>query len=354
MRHLVLATFASATIMGAQVYERAIDQRAQSALDDGGGENWRISRATVRSLRSPLPGNRRVPVGWVTKASALSRGLTARAIYPRADLVHRMKVGLPPAPGRDVITLHDIGPWRFSDETVPARVAREELQRARAVVTVSAFSAGEIAEMFGIAEPVVIHNGIDLERFAAAQAMPSSRLEEHGIRGEYVLAAGGSSERKNLEGLAAAWSRVRRVRPAMTLVLAGPEHPRRTALFKDIPGVAMIGRVPDDVLPALMAGARAVVIPSLYEGFGLPAVEGMAVGVPVVAMRASSLPEVLGEAGVLVEPTTSGLAEGIEWATSGDSDIDRRVELGRSQAEQFSWERSAQQHAELWRRLVSE
>lgn len=351
MPKLVLATFASATVMGAQVYERAIDQRAEVALGGAAG-TWTVERVVVRSLRSPLTGNRRLPAEWIRNAPVHVRGMAARAIYPRSDLVHRMKVGLPPAPGRDVLTLHDIGPWKFSDEASPPPAAQEELKRARAIVTPSSFSASEIVDLFGVDDPVVIPNGFDRKRFIEAEALDAATRLRLGITSAYVLAAGGASERKNLRGLAAAWAQVRSARPDLSLVLAGPPHPGRTALFADLPGVVMVGRVDDDLVPGLMAGARALVVPSLYEGFGLPALEGMAVGIPVVAVRASSLPEVVGDAGILVEPSPAALAEGVIWATSDDSEVARLVSLGKTRSEQFSWERSAQAHADLWRRLA--
>lgn len=351
MPKLVLSTFVSETVMGAQVYERAIDQRAEAALA-ASSQGWKVQRVKVRSLRSPLPGNRRVPLGWMLNASARTRRGIARLLYPEADLVHRMKVGLPPAPGKDVITLHDVGPWKFSDEAKPLRAAREELRRARAIVTVSEFSAGEIVDLFGTDDPVVIHNGFDRERFDAATPIGAQELALLGVSGDYVLSAGGASERKNLDGLAAAWPFVRTAFPRLTLVLAGPEHPRRTRLFKDLSGVVMVGRVDDDLLPSLMAGARAVVVPSVYEGFGLPALEAMAVGVPLVATRAGSLPEVVGDGGILVGRSPAELAEGIVWAVSADSDVERMVAMGRKRSEKFTWESAMAEHVRLWKRLV--
>lgn len=347
MSRLVIATFASETVMGAQVYERAVSSNAQAALDRR-APGWEVSSVVLRSLRSPLPGTRRAPMGWLGEASVRSRSVAGRLLYPRADIVHRTKVGLPPAPGRDVVTLHDIGPWKYADEGRPPSAAGEELSRARAIVTPSAFSAGEIVDMFGVDDPVVIPNGFDRARFIDVEPLTGAELAAMGIGERFVLTAGGASQRKNLTGLAAAWPQVRKARPDMQLVLSGPDHENRTRLFAGMDGVKLAGRLSDDVLPRLMAAAGAVVIPSLYEGFGLPALEGMAVGVPVVALRASSLPEVVGDAGVLTEPDADHLAEGIIWATSGDSAIDELVRLGRERAATYSWERSADLHAALW------
>jgi len=271
-------------------------------------------------------------------------------MYPRGAVVHRMNLELPPAP-LDVITLHDVVAWKFPDESRPVSAAAAEVQRAAAVICVSHFTAGEAVELLGIVNPIVVHNGVD-ERFFDAAPASSSSLAALGVEGHYVLAAGGASRRKNLEGLSAAWQKVHSSRPDLTLVLSGPEHPRRTQLFAGVPGVKLVGRLPDEVIPGLIAAAAAVVVPSLYEGFGLPALEGMAAGVPVVAARTSSLPEVVGDGGILVEPTPDELAQGILWAVSRDADIEAMVEIGRRRSREFTWERSAASHARVWASLV--
>jgi len=349
MPRLIIATAATAAPMGAQVYEDEIASRAAGALD-ALQPGWTVRRSVFRSLRSPLPGDRRLPMGWLATASPRARREVGLLVYPRGAVVHRMGLELPPSPHADVITLHDVVAWKFPDESAPVRAAAEEARRAAAVICVSEFSASEAVDLLGIRDPVVVHNGVDARFFDAAPASPAV-LESLGLRGPYVLAAGGASRRKNLEALAEAWPLVHSSRPDRSLVLAGPPHPRRTELFRDVAGVHLVGRVPGDVIPGLIAAADVMVVPSLYEGFGLPALEAMATRTPVVAARTSSLPEVVGDGGILVEPTPGQIAEGVLAAAAGGADIDAMVLRGRERAGRFTWERSAAAHARVWASL---
>lgn len=346
MPHLVLATTAAATPMGAQSYEEEVARRAPAALD-----GWRVDRLVARSVRSRLPGTHRLPMGRLATAGLRSRRVVGRLTYPRDAVVHRMDLVLPPAPELDVVTLHDVVAWRFPDESAPVAAAAEELRRAAAVICVSHFSAQEAVDLLGVEDPVVVHNGVDA-RFFDARPAPDEVLAGLGLTGRYVLHAGGASRRKNLEALAEAWPRVHAEHPDLTLALAGPPHERRTRLFATLEGTALLGRVDDAVLPGLLAGASAVVVPSTHEGFGLPALEAMAVGTPVVAADRAALPEVVGDAGILVEPDAAALVDGLVWAVSADPEVDRMRERGRRRAADFTWERSVAGHARVWERVA--
>lgn len=350
MRRLVLASAASAAPMGAQGYQEAIAARAATALGQV-VPTARVERFIARSVRSSLPGTRRLPMRLLQSASPRTRRLVGRAVYPADALVHRMELGLPPGAGPDIVTLHDVVAWTYPDEAPPPAAAADELRRADAVICVSHFTAQEAQARLGLTNVTVVHNGVD-PRFFDAGPLPAGWLSAHGVRGPYVLYAGGSASRKNLPGLADAWARIAGTVADWQLVLAGPPSEGRTRLFADSPRVVHLGRVEDELMPSLVASAGCVVVPSHCEGFGLPALEAMAAGVPLVSSNRSSLPEIVGEAGLLVDPTPEALGEALHGVLTSSVDMSPMVLEGRRRAAQFTWDRSAAGHAAVWSRFL--
>jgi glycosyltransferase involved in cell wall biosynthesis len=342
---LAIATTATATPMGAQVYETEVASRAADALA-ATGQLWRVDPVIVRSLRATLEGTIRLPIGVLERSGRRTRRSIGRLAYPKGALVHRMNLTLPPA-AREVVTLHDTVAWRFPDEGKPIASSRDELRAAAAVVCVSENTAADAVEMFGIDNPRVVHLGVDA-RFRNAVPLDRATRRMLSLEGPYILHAGGSTLRKNLDALAAAWSRVASAYPNVTLALSGPVHERRTRLFGGMPQTVLLGRVDRSLVPGLIAGAEAVVVPSLYEGFGLPVLEAMAAGTPVVAAATSSIPEVAGNAAILVEPSAAGIADGIFAVLDAATDRTGMIAQGRARASEFTWERCAAEHAAVW------
>lgn len=316
------------------------------------GPSWRAGRTIVRTLRSPLPGTARIPSRVLTNASPAERRAAGRFLYKGTDVVHRMDLRLPPSPGIEALTVHDVVPWRFPDEARIPPAVTQEARRSTVVISPSQFSADEISTVLGVKRVVVVPNGVG-EEFLEAIPLDEEELTQLGVRRPFVVHAGGCGLRKNLGSLAEAWPAVWQHRPDMSLVLLGPPDPRRDDLFGGLPHCVRLGRIASDLVPRVMASAAAIVVPSVYEGFGLPALEAMAVGTPLVASNRASLPEICKGAGFLVEPTAAGLAEGLVAALAGGPDVDGMVGMGRKIARRHTWDASARAHAELWQGLIA-
>jgi alpha-1,3-rhamnosyl/mannosyltransferase len=257
--------------------------------------------------------------------------------------VHRFDLRLPPPACPEVVTVHDLPPLRFADEGDLPAWSISTAQRSRLVICPSQFAAQEVSELLRVRRITVIPNGVN-DAFRNPTPLSDSELAELGIHPPFVLHAGGASDRKNLTSLAVAWHSVATELPHHTLVLVGPPDPRRDTAFAGAERTAAVGYLVAPLVARLMASADAVVVPSTYEGFGLPALEAMTAGTPVVAASAGALPEVCGEAGLLVPPTPAGLAEGIEAVCEDRSLRERMVLRGLERSTEFSWQRCAREH----------
>jgi glycosyltransferase involved in cell wall biosynthesis len=304
---------------------------------------------------------------WAKAAEAVMR----RRLTPLldgVDVFHSSDVLLWKQPGAlNVVTLYDLTVLLFPEHhtantrelLLPKyRFAQEE---ADVVIAISEATKRDIVNQLGIpAERVrVVYGGVSPvfrpieDHESVARALAPLGL----AAGGYILYVGTVEPRKNLLRLVEAYAQVRRMAPPPVpkLVLAGAAGWQFREVFARIEelgleeAVVYVKRVPTEVLPALYNGAVLFVYPSLYEGFGLPPLEAMACGVPVVTSNVSSLPEVVGDAGVLVDPTdTQALAEAV---ISLLGDAGRRGDLaarGPARAGLFSWERAAREMLEIY------
>jgi glycosyltransferase involved in cell wall biosynthesis len=345
MPHLVWARRASTEPMGQERYEQAACDAIREVMPAG----WDIEDIVVRSLRSAVPGQRRLPARLERAPHRVQQVLGAMA-YPRADLVHRWDVRLPP--GRhDLLTLHDVAQLKFPDEGAAPPSLRASARGAIGVVCPSQFAADEITEVLGVRRCWVATAGVD-DRFRDPPPLAEAQREALGVPGPYVLHAGGSTLRKNLAALAGAWPAVHHAHPELTLLLTGPVNERRTTLFSGLAGVRLAGKVADDILPSVVGSATVLVVPSTYEGFGLPALEAMAAGTPVVASRCASLPEVVGDAGLLVEPVADGIADALIRVVADTALADDLRHKGLRRSADYTWRRTAQTHLDVYREVL--
>jgi glycosyltransferase involved in cell wall biosynthesis len=241
-----------------------------------------------------------------------------------------------------VLTVHDLAILR-TPEVFPrwhrlyGRAGLTRVVRAAdAVVAVSEFTKDELVALTGVpaARVEVIPNGVD-EIFVA----PPTSLGDKEPQGDYVLAVATLEPRKNLGRVVEA-ARL----ASVELRVVGA----RGWGGVEVPG--WVGEVPDAELARLYRGARCVVYPSLYEGFGIPVLEAMASGTPVVTSRGTATEEVAGGAAVLVDPLDpASIADGIAEAQARRDEL---VPLGRARAAEFTWARAADSVEALWRRLV--
>ncbi|WP_187368833.1 glycosyltransferase family 4 protein [Baekduia soli] len=295
-----------------------IDARAAARPELGGVERW----ARELSARLPALDPGRYRVARPPAALAHRPGHAWEQLWlplRRADVLLCPANLAPLAGRRTVVVIHDVAALRepgwYSDlyvrwqRTVLPRIAR----RARLVITPSAFSRDEVVELLGVApERVrVVHGGVD-GRFTPAADVPAARAALGLASQPYVLTVASRTARKNLAALEPAAERL--ARRGVQLVAAGGDRPQFRGATP-VSGVRALGHVDDALLPGLYAGAAAFVLPSLYEGFGLTALEALAAGVPVVAADRGALPEVCGDAAQLVDPTDpEALAGALERA----------------------------------------
>jgi glycosyltransferase involved in cell wall biosynthesis len=257
------------------------------------------------------------------------------------------------APCPVVATIHDLffigypgRPRPLYDATMTA-LARLYARRARAIVTDSEASRRAIVERLGVPAARVTAIPVGLGPEFRPGPPTAAQRERYGLGPRYALYVGNFMPHKNLPRLLRAWAALpAALRATHRLVLAGGDRARRPALEAAAAAlgaeVVFPGLVDDADLPALYGGAAAVVLPSLEEGFGLPALEAMACGAPVVASRAGALPEVVGDAGVLVDATDErALTAALADVLGADGRRQALARQGLARAAAFTAERTA-------------
>lgn len=256
-----------------------------------------------------------------------------------------------------VAVIHDLAWQKYGEQftykdwllqhTFTAYAARH----ADTLIAVSQATADDIAHYYDRRENVhVIHHGVDHEKYrqptqeeetASWQKLTAQYSK---LRQPYILFVGQIQPRKNIARLVEAFEKIN---SAAQLVIAGSHGWLNKPIYERIKkssqanNIILTGRVPDDLLPTLYWHADVFVLPSLYEGFGIPILEAMAAGVPVVTSNTSSMPEIAGNAAVLIDPTSSqDIARGITQARAHGEEL---TAAGLTQSKKFDWSRCAEQ-----------
>lgn len=344
-RIVVWATGASTNPMGQQRYERELQAEL---VHQANPDRWEFRHVPVQGLRGQLPGARRVPAKLVEKAPYRVAAAIGAMTWRTRGLVHRFDTRLPPHPGREILTVHDMAALRFPDEGSHARSFLRGVEQAATVIVPSQFAADEVATFTGRQDAVVIHNGVSQHFLDGPAALSVSARRALGLPAAFVLSIGGATERKNLRLLAASWRRAQDQLPDHGLVVAGPHDDTRRGLFADLPRVFLPGRLDESVLPAVLASADAYVSTSTYEGFGLPLLEAMACRVPVVAVDRSATPEITGGACLLAEPAAEAVAHELVELLTRPTLRAELAHAGQQHARTFTWARSAASHLECY------
>lgn len=274
-------------------------------------------------------------------------------------VTHSLALSFPlPTNAPGVFTIHDLPPARFADEGQLAPWAKRAAQAAKFVMTPSQFAKRELVELLDLPEEkvVVIPYGCEHDRYhSGVVPADANQLESWGIKGEFLLYAGGFTRRKNVAALLAAWKQIAADYPDLTLVLAGPQAKlTELADAATAPRVVPMGYVSHGQMPQLMKAARALVFPSIYEGFGLPPLEAMALGVPVlIGAQGGATPEVVADAGVIArDGSAPALGEAMRKLLDDDALQERLKLAGPKRAQMFDWTNHARAVLDVYQRAM--
>jgi alpha-1,3-rhamnosyl/mannosyltransferase len=305
-----------------------------------------------RMVKAVLPNSRAVV--RLLQQRQFTRGLRGH----KFDLYHEPNYLPWRFDGPVVISAHDISWIRFAQAHPPERVQVMEkyfapaLERADAIIVGAAFVREEIMQQFGVADSRihVTPYGVSEQFYPRSDAEIGAALASYGLRADhYFLAVGTLEPRKNLiTAIRAHAALPAALRDAFPLVLAGSRGWLNDELDAEIARassnerIRWLGYVSEEVLPALTSGARATVYPSLYEGFGFPPLESMACGTAVLASNRASIPEVVGDAGLMCEALdVDAFARGMTRLALDEAWTADLVRRGLQRARQFTWQATA-------------
>lgn len=288
----------------------------------------------------------------------------------KADITHYFNYIVPPGvSGRTLVTVHDMVIRAFP-ETMRARTKtllrvglERSMKRADRIITVSEFSRQEILKYYPRYEDKIriVRCGVDLDKFQPASPEEIERVRSSvGLPEEYFLFMGNVEPRKNLLRLIQAYAKLAERMPQVPkLVVAGANGWRNSEIYESVQKPELIDRVqftnyiPEGDLRGLVCGATAFLFPSVYEGFGIPPLEAMACGVPVMASKTASLPEVTGDCAVQIDPyDLDSMAQGMEQLYTDAALRQDLAARGRERAKTLTWDAAAQDLMQVYQELI--
>lgn len=309
-----------------------------------------------------------MPAGWLTAGwHRLGLPFPAERLAGTCDIFHSPDFALPPLrQARGVVTVHDLSFLRLPEHADPGlrdylrRTVPRSVERAARVLADSESTRRDLVDLLGVPEEkiCVVPAGVE-PRFRPVRdtVRLSAVRSRYDLPQWFILSVGTLEPRKNLARLIAAYAQLRRQTGLPhALVIAGREGWLYQGIYEQVAKeglaehVRFTGFVADDDLPALYTLADLLAFPSLYEGFGLPPLEAMACGTPVVASNNSSLPEAVGAAALLVEAEDGeALADAMARVLGNANLRVRLADLGRAQAARFTWDAAARKLLDAYR-----
>jgi glycosyltransferase involved in cell wall biosynthesis len=371
MRVLLDVSAVPARPAGAGVYTWAL-ARGLAAADDielhlvtrrDDADRW-TALAPSATVHAEVPPARPARLVWEQTGAVRLARRVAPEVWHGPHYTMPLRTDVP-----CVVTVHDLTffdhPEWHERTKVPyfRRMIRAAAHRAAAIVCVSQYTADRLRALVPPRGAVfVARHGVDHDRFRPdADAAEDARLlAAHGIAPPYIGFVGTIEPRKNLPTLVAAFAPLARARPDLRLVLAGGDGWGATQVREAVAasGVATrilrTGYVEDDVVPALYRRAAAVAYPSFEEGFGVPALEALACGAPLVTTRGSALGEVVGDAACTVAPgDTAALTHALATLLDDDAVSARLRAAGPLRAAPFTWDASVAAHVDIYRAVAA-
>ncbi|NOX97352.1 MAG: glycosyltransferase family 4 protein [Nitrospirae bacterium] len=311
-------------------------------------------RVLARVNKVPLADNK--PLFWMRIKEALPYGDYDLLHFANQNLAFLVRETHP-----SVITCHDLAPLIIRENLLKLLARKylySGLSRAAKIIAISQSTRRDLERFYQIPEDGVkiIYYGVDRESFKPGCRVKAQSTLNLPAGKKIILHVGTESRRKNVPNLFRALAYLRDILPEVILVRVGPVGKTSARIIKKLKIGAQIlcftGVAPER-MPLFYQASQVLVLPSLYEGFGLPVVEAMACGIPVVVSGRASLPEVVGSAGVFIDPLSPlSIGKGLHRVLSEESFREELAGKGQAQAKNFSWEKAALETLKVYKEVL--